>query len=257
MSHGGTYLTTQPRVSQILPPRPTIGRGLFHIEAAELSNILNVDAIDNFYSGAVSLSDAINGVDHGYFSWATVKLYYSLFYALRAILCLTDHCIFYYGSKPRWILAQAGARANRTSGTTHKCVLTFYRSRHPQASLLSQPIEAEDSLDWLLSKRETANYRSYGFEEPRIPSHFEHLMVRNGIRRALEAYIGDQDGIYAFDPDHAAIALPVRALGILRNELSVRGSRLESERADFLRKALKDSKGPFTSVREFLLSGIA
>ena len=52
--------------------------GTLEIELAE-------DAKSYFYSAVVSVGDAIQGIQREMFSWSTVKLYYAVIYALRAI----------------------------------------------------------------------------------------------------------------------------------------------------------------------------
>jgi hypothetical protein len=56
---------------------------------------LEEDAKDYYFSGLLSFVEALRGPPCGLSSWATVKLYYSVFYTLRAILALNEVAIFY------------------------------------------------------------------------------------------------------------------------------------------------------------------
>ena len=53
-------------------------------EVQRLSNDIKQDAIDFFYSGILSFAEGIDSIFLKRFSWATVKLYYSIYYLIRA-----------------------------------------------------------------------------------------------------------------------------------------------------------------------------
>ena len=55
-------------------------RPLQPADARHLSDFLRDEATEYFYSAYVSICDALTGLDKGYYSWATVKLYYATFY---------------------------------------------------------------------------------------------------------------------------------------------------------------------------------
>ena len=68
-------------------------------EATTLQRHLQNDAVSYIYSSAISIGDAIGGIQRELLTWATVKLYYATFYACRAMLALDGVCIFYIGTK--------------------------------------------------------------------------------------------------------------------------------------------------------------
>src|SRR5947209_2706560 len=82
MSRGASYMNAQLGP---LPPNLTVsGFVLSAAKAATLRGVLIDDAKDHFFSACMSLFDAIRGLDAGFFTWSTVKCYYSMFYSLRA-----------------------------------------------------------------------------------------------------------------------------------------------------------------------------
>jgi hypothetical protein len=228
-------------------------RALSHIEATSLENILVHDASDNLFSAAVSIADALRGLNSGFFSWATIKLYYAMFYSVRSVIALGKKCIFYIGTKPKWIEASPGRRTAKAAGLSHEFTLTFFEQHFGNHYLLSQPIDGSVSLWWLLEHREEANYRSRGFCEPEVPPHFE-FVDSAGIRKTINAYMSDSADVYTFDPQHAMLALPLRALLIARESLLGRGASWpgDEERASFLRTAYRDSAGPLSSMRKIV-----
>ncbi len=57
-------------------------------EREELKKRLLLDAGDYYQSALVSLVDGLRSIPSSFYSWSTVKLYYSVFYALRARLAI-------------------------------------------------------------------------------------------------------------------------------------------------------------------------
>lgn len=202
--------------SQIASAGPTAGPLFFSsplnsAQASALRRALGNDAADYLYNGALSIGDATRAIERSLFSWATVKLYYSTFYLARSILASNGRAVVYKGTKPYGLSCGAGDVASKRSGTTHKAVLGYFASSLPNSPLLSQDIAATDPLDWLMARREEVNYTNSRFVEPMPPRHFE-VIAREGLRRSIAAYVKDETSLYAFDPDHAMLALPIQAL---------------------------------------------
>lgn len=220
--------------------------------ASQLALALGADAVDNYYSAAVSIGDAISGINRQFFSWATVKLYYSVFYALRSLLALDGHCLFHVGTKPKWIRATPGAQPIPAAKSTHLTVLNYFEKNYPSHLLISQPIGTDSALRWLYDKRVEANYTNDGFGEPDIPEHLERIMSI-GVRLAVEAYLSDSGNSYLFDADHAILALPLKALHHARQKLTRNGRDITAERTHFLNTvAFRDRLGPISSLHALL-----
>ena len=223
-------------------------RTLTSREAHRLQNILKDDSIDYLYSATVSVGDALGGIDEGLFTWSTVKLYYSVFYAMRAVLALEGICVFYIRNRPFSLLAQPGKIAQKEQGQTHKIVIKLFKLHNSTSFLLAQPIGSDDPLQWLMSLREEVNYRIARFVEPNIPSHFEKI-ANVGIRRACQAYLNDKSYLYLFDPDHAILAYPLAVLSTIYIEFRNQGlSPCSTQDMVFFRKLLSDSNGPIAQL---------
>jgi len=121
--HGQGFVLEALGISK--PSHISSCRGLTHIEALHLQTLLHRDALDGYYSALVSFADALHGLQANYFSWATVKLYYALFYCLRALLSGAGVCIFYLGSAPALVQAIAGDRPARASATPTSACCAF------------------------------------------------------------------------------------------------------------------------------------
>lgn len=191
--------------------------GLDHVltgeEVEELRRLASIDSQKLLYSAALSIGDAVYGIQKRRFSWSIVQLYYSAFYSVRALLCDNDVIFLHIDGKPYELHIQPGSSLahppNPTRGSTHKW--SFYKlSKHFSASpLISQTIDGLDPFKWLMERRESVNYRRARFVEPNCPPELERI-ASGSIRNFLETY--ENDDTYSFDRDHAMVAFPIYCL---------------------------------------------
>ncbi|MCP4699349.1 MAG: hypothetical protein GY862_21255 [Gammaproteobacteria bacterium] len=238
--------------ASILPGTPSASdiesRVLNGPEAKLLLNHLHNDAAGYLYSATVSLGDAISGIRNNLLTWATVKLYYTTFYALRAFLAFDGVCLFYIGTKPCSIEARSGNVAKKENGSTHKAVMNIFSIHAPSHFLLSQKIDSEQPLSWLINRREEANYRNARFCEPGIPKHFEKI-VELGIRNAIQCYMKDSLNLLLFDPEHAILSYPLMVLQCSYIEFRKFDTLNYTEREyKYLRTLLRDQDGPIPEI---------
>ena len=97
-------------------------------QAVSLSAALTEDAKGAIYSAIVSFADALSGLQRGYFSWATVKLYYVCFYLAKAAVARRGHCVFYVGRSPFRIEALSGYSPQLQTGNSHTVVTSLYKN---------------------------------------------------------------------------------------------------------------------------------
>jgi hypothetical protein len=236
-------------IAGLFPPnanRTTVrAKVLTPLEAVNLSTALRADAVDLYYSGWVSFLDALNGIKKGFYTWSTVKLYYSAFYAFRASLAVDDVCTFHV-SRPHYIVvAQPGQLPVSCSEPgTHKVVLKTFQQRNPIHTLTSQQIELKDAVDWLIAKRESANYGDPRFSEPDSRREFDFIAA-SGIRKTLNAYLTEGSSLYVFDPDHAIVAYPLRALQLIGDQLlaAIPAGGVAVDEQQFLKACARDNSG--------------
>ena len=219
-----------------------------------LNDSLNQDATSYAYSGIITLSEAIIGADHRFYSWATIKAYYSVFYFLRAILAMNGTAIFYYGKKPWIISSRLGEKPKKGDNNTHEMVLSEFRKSLSAHWLLTQPIDSTDPLRWIKTKRECANYTAARFIEPNTPDHFIKISSI-GIRKAVASYFNSENDLLAFDIDHAILAYPIQSLIHTTNEIKkVVGDRIFGEDdVKFLSTLCRDKNGPMSDFKRLFL----
>ncbi|ROP73894.1 hypothetical protein EDF74_3330 [Stenotrophomonas rhizophila] len=216
--------------------------------AQTLRQALLTDAMGYSYSGVVSAGDATQAIQRALYSWATVKLYYSAFYLARAMLALDGTAIFYMGKTPYSWRAVAGTTPVKLAGTTHKAALSVFESTFPTNTMATQQVAGKGALDWLMHCRENVNYGSPRFTEPDPPKHFARI-ADIGVRRAISAYLKDTQSLYAFDPDHAMLAMPFEALKqFLSMARAANVKAIKDADSPYLQTIFSDDKGPLAEV---------
>jgi hypothetical protein len=237
LGSGGTFLN-----------RPLTGQ-----EALQLHQLLQIDATNYLYSACVSIGDAAQAIDRALFTWATVKLYYSTFYLLRSQLALSGYALLYDGTKPRTLTCRAGEMPKPISAKgTHQAVIAYFMKTFPRSPLLSQDVGTDEPFQWLMQRREEANYNVGRFIDPQCPEHFETI-VRLGVRRSTSEYVADNSYLYTFDPAHAILALPIEALKqtVRHTDLDIAANSGVDTRT-FFRGLFADRAGPLSGLLQLL-----
>jgi hypothetical protein len=255
--HAQVYINTT-----LFPGNPASShienRSINQTEANALLRHLKNDAVSYIYSSIVSVGNAILSIRKELLTWATVKLYYATFYGVRSLLAINGVCIFYIKTSPTkttpFILTvQAGQIAKKGNGQTHKLVLSEFRKRNNiEPRLLSQYIGLQDPLEWLIERREEANYKTAKFLEPQVPRHFDKI-IDHGLRRVIKEYLCDTSDLYMFDPDHAILAYPLRGIQIACKKLWMSGDfSLKSDEISYLCQLFNDQSGPIPEMHALL-----
>lgn len=233
----------------------TVGnKALSRAEALQLRRALVEDARDAIFSGVLTIGEAVQGLDRKLFTWATVKLYYSVFYLTRAMLGINGIGIFYVKRTPYLWTATAGELPCKRSGTTHAVVLQAFEGFMPGSLLLSQAIGADEPFGWLMAKREEANYKIARFSEPSPPTHFANV-ERHGVRRLIGNYVADDTHLFTFDPDHAMLAFPIETMKLAFDALRKAGAAgIEPNDTAFLASQCFDRAGPIAEFRRLIVN---
>lgn len=229
------------------------------LDASTVAASLLVDANNYYYSACLSILDGLRAVDSGFYTWSTVKLYYSVFYAIRAILAWRNTAIFWPDQAPFLVSSTAGSIPRWISGKgTHKPLLDCFRQLHSGDPLLSQPVGgATDGLEWLLRKREEANYLVPRFCEPDVPGHYESI-VNLGVRRAICEYLEGAPNLLTFDEDHAIAAYPLAVLSAAGTLAAANGgATIGDDELNFFVKKCQERHGAMAPLLAFIRQTLA
>ncbi len=189
------------------------------IDASAISKELQRDSLSYLYSSVYTVIAALNGINQGFYSWSIVQLYYSVFYAARAILAANNISIFYIKHSPYSVLSKPGSIPKKGKGNTHAFVLDTYQAHFKNSLLLSQDIDTLSPLVWLSTQREEVNYKIAQFREPDVPTVLEKCLTRR-LELSVDDYISDSYLLYAFDPDHAILAFPLKFIAHADSQIS-------------------------------------
>jgi hypothetical protein len=223
-------------------------------QAANFQAELYKDSWGYLYSAAVSIADALKGIENELFSWATVKLYYAAFYSLRAHLAASSYAFLYqkkmHGGTPFGMYSASGESPKKLSGTTHKVVLAEYSKIFHTALVVTQQINGEKPLNWMIDRREDSNYKNGCFPDPNMPDHFKGV-TKSTMRLTLDAYIKDDGMTYGFDPDHAILAMPILTFRKAMEALKAVNAtgRFSDPQSDYLKELFRDKNGPISPAK--------
>jgi len=201
-----------------------------HQDEDELRLSLLKDGEDLFYKGLLSLSEALVEISQGKHSWATVKLYYSVFYFLRSSLAAEGYAII--KNQSQYLLdIKSGSKPEKRSSkkyrNDHIGVINIYKDVVGDNDILqTNSINGKSVYEWLMEKRHQVHYRQRSFLEPEHAEFFSQAkdaIVNNYFSELLDKYYSDSIPIYCFDAEHACIAAPIKRAIFTRADLSKSG----------------------------------
>lgn len=215
-------------------------------EASELKDALNLDAIDFFYNGVLSFAEGINSIFQRHFSWSTVKLYYAIYYLLRASLASKGIAMLRCHSMYR-LKAIEGEKPfstnNKAYNTTHEGTIKHYKDLFSASDkLLSNNIDDIDAYEWMMSAREIVNYRSKSFKEPEcldIWNEFSLCLDDASLPKLLKQ-LEDDPYVLCFQEEFAVVAIPIKRMKETIVDMHNNGllDKISQERGCFAKDAI-------------------
>ena len=226
---------------------------------ATLNHMLIEDAQDLFYKGLLSLTEALLEVHQGKHSWATVKLYYSMFYFLKSSLAAKGYALLRNGSlyllhiKPGMAPEKKASNRGGRYCNDHVGVISIYEDIVGENDILrTNNIDDQNVYEWLMTKRNIIHYNQRSFLEPEYADFFHYArdaVANSKFSELIDVYINDKLPIYCFDPDHACIAAPVRRALLTKKDLIHTGiSTFAEDKLSIYKDMLKDVLTPTSSL---------
>lgn len=202
--------------TQIAPKRDIVLRHLDSNESTALLQAMKNDLEEYYYKGILSFAEAISSIDRNLYSWATVKLYYSVFYFLRCSLACKGVAVVRAERILFYIRSRAGEHFFRCpDNTDHKGTMLTYRTLFQSSDmLLSNDIDSISTYEWLMKKREETNYKDISFHDPTPPDFWSQIandLKSKSMNSLIQESVQDA-GILCFQEDYAILSIPVRRL---------------------------------------------
>lgn len=184
-----------------------------------LNQELREDAKDYFFTGLISFSEGIDSIYEGRFSWATVKLYYSIFYLVRATMASKGIGLLRNKSMYR-IKLDVGQKVfktgNKRYNTTHEGTMSHYKDLFSYSDiLLTNHVDDKDVYEWMQNAREITNYRESSFLEPDyldIWEKYAEAIQEGTINNLLSIIEKDDTYMYCFQEEYAVVGIPFKRL---------------------------------------------
>ncbi len=213
----------------------------------DLQKMLCADAGDIYFKGLLSLCEGIQSISRGLYSWATVKLYYSLFYFLRCSLAAMGYAVV--RNKSLYVLKIAERENPKKKSTKrfrndHLGAINIYKDIFGDRDILqSNSIGGANPYEWLMERRNQVNYRERKFHEPDVGKLWEQIakgIENDSLESLVWMYIKDKDYVYCFQEEHACLALPLKRAILTHKDILDEKIKIEIEdsRKELLKRVL-------------------
>lgn len=193
------------------------------------------DASSLFHKGLLTFAAAYKDICTNNRAWSVVKLYYSMFYCVRARLVAKRHAMVRNKSWYHLDLNAAQPTPKQLASkkryrNDHEAALHLYEDIFSASDrLLSNDIDGEKPFAWMMELRNVANYRAARFADPDFLFDFASPVTLRDAA-ALDAMIAqnleDTSDILLFQPEHAWLALPMKQLVATSSDVAASASPL-------------------------------
>lgn len=194
-------------------------------DADTLAESARADVQGQFEKTALTLLQAITDIEVGNRMWAAVKLYYSVFYALRVELHLNGLSVIRCGKIFTCDRKHGSTliKYNNSEKGDHAIAISL-TSKYLSGIdiLLDAKIDGKNTYLWMKSLREIVQYKmrnppeTVGYD-PFYPA--DQISISDQV----QLFLNDTDPYYCFDPDYAALAIPIK-----RFQLNARNVRSQN-----------------------------
>lgn len=215
-------------------------------QAKDLSNCLNDEISSYYFKSLLSYLESIPAIVSKNYSWATVRLYYSVYYSTRAFLACKDIAFLRAERTLYYIKTKENESFVKCDDTTdHKgTIKTLAKLYGNQDLLLSNSIDDIPAYDWMMKKREEVNYKDIDFHDPNPPdfwSTIDQTLVTGTIEQIVDSLVKDE-WIQCFQNDYGILGIPTKRLLLTVREIRSSGKTLSisDEQKIFLEKYLKE-----------------
>lgn len=189
------------------------------IQELKIRKLLKQDAYDYLYSAFVSFFNSIQNICENNYSWATVELYYTVYYLLRAKLHLEGYAIF-RATSMYFANIKTGEELKRINSkkhlNTHDGTIKLFEKCFGTSDIIySNTVDCVNSVEWIKGKRELVNYLSVEFKEPGYFPYFEKFNSIDVLKKNTIKIINDNSNTLAFQSEFAILGIPL----LLFNEI--------------------------------------
>ena len=196
------------------------------------------DAVsESAYAAVVSYAEALAGLKHGSISWSIIRLYYSCFYSIRALLLLNQ--LIPFNCSGEMLLDISNAKFLKGGVSSHHWNWNSIKKVKRLTSSWFLSTDSQESYAELRAYRENVNY-THHFTDP----NFHQCLVsgETDIGKRFRSYRDDNNFLYTYLADHLAIAYPTKLIFSLDAAMVSAAIKLEPEKVAHIKKiwSIKD-----------------
>lgn len=202
-------------------------------DLAQIASNLPDAILSSAYSAVVSYTEALSGLKYGSASWGIVRLYYSCFYSIRAMLIASGILPFNGGAE--MLLDTSKGEYIKGGRSSHHWNWASIKSTSVKGEWYCSN-DSQSAYEALREHRENVNY-THGFTDPNLHACLTTQEVDLG--RRFRAYRDDDKFFYTYLPEHLAVAYPTRLLFHLDKILKSKSLAITEERSEHLKSIWK------------------
>jgi uncharacterized protein (UPF0332 family) len=209
----------------------------FQVSAIALQSIAEQIAptiVDTAFAAVVSYAEAMAGIPKGSSSWSVIRLYYSTFYALKALM-LTHEVIPFNSGKEEMMLDARNNRFFKGGKSSHHWNWSSIRKTTIKHEWYASQ-DSEEAYEKLRKFRENVNY-THAFTDPKL--HECLVPSRDDQSKRFRYYRDDKIFQYTYLIDHLAIAYPTKLIFEIDAKLQSLSYKLDPDRLKHLREIWK------------------
>ncbi len=161
--------------------------------------------IGSAYAAIISYGEAMYALQHGSISWSVVRLYYSCFYSIRALLLIHEVVPFSSGNQmmlniPRCKFLKGGSSSHHWNWAEIKKIGQLDKQWFFSS-------DSQEAYGKLREHRENVNY-THVFTDPA----FHNCLVssESDLVKRFRVYRDDDEFLYTYLDEHLAIAYPTK-----------------------------------------------
>lgn len=173
------------------------------------------DSVSFYFNAVFTFLQAMKSLLNKSYSWSTVQMYYSVFYACKSILGF-DNIGIIRNHGLHVLNLRVGEKAKKLKkDNDHDQTIQCYKKLYPSSYMMSNNIEDQSFFEWIKDAREITNYRQQVFQEPRALDFLYNSISYLDNKNTLCSYLDEMSSnwnLYCFQKETALIAGSYRML---------------------------------------------
>jgi hypothetical protein len=206
----------------------------FQLSVSEIFQIrakLGDAIIESVYAAIVSYAEALSSLQKNSISWSVIRLYYSCFYSLRALLLIND--IIPFNCRGEMFFCISSGKFQRGGTSSHHWNWGAIRKFSQLNAVWFVSVDSQEAYEKLRKHRENINY-THAFTDPALHSCL--IAGESDLTKRFRLYRDDREFFYTYLENHLAIAYPTKLIFTVEEYLRNSSLSLPSENISHIKE---------------------